>query len=58
MLVPGKRTGTFRLGSDTLVMDKNGESRISMEDFAVAMLDEEENANTYSTSIYRRILSR
>lgn len=42
MLVPGKRTGIFRLGSDTLVMDKNGQSRISMEDFAVAMLDEAE----------------
>ncbi|MGY4877538.1 NAD(P)-dependent oxidoreductase [Vreelandella aquamarina] len=42
MLTPGKRTGTFRLGSDTLVVDENGESRISMEDFAVAMLDEAE----------------
>ncbi|MDQ7734940.1 NAD(P)H-binding protein [Halomonas sp. SpR1] len=42
MLVPGERTGCYRLGTDTLVVDNNGESRISMEDFAVAMLDEVE----------------
>jgi putative NADH-flavin reductase len=37
---PGERTGKFRLGGDQLVADSKGESRISMEDFAVAMLDE------------------
>ena len=42
MLMPGERTGRYRLGTDTLVVDNNGESRISMEDFAVAMLDEAE----------------
>ncbi|MDQ7728632.1 NAD(P)H-binding protein [Halomonas sp. SpR8] len=42
MLSPGERTGTFRLGSDTLVTDNDGASRISMEDFAVAMLNEAE----------------
>jgi uncharacterized protein len=39
-IVPGTRTGRFRLGQDQLVVDANGESRISMEDFAVAALDE------------------
>jgi len=37
---PGTRTGTFRLGGDRLLVDANGQSRISVEDFAVAMIDE------------------
>ncbi len=37
---PGKRTGKFRLGGDTLVADAKGESRISMEDYAAAFMDE------------------
>jgi putative NADH-flavin reductase len=40
---PGKRTGKFRLGQDQLVVDANGRSAISMEDYAVAMLDEIES---------------
>jgi len=44
MLVPGIRTGKFRLGSDELIVDQEGISKISMEDFAVAMIDEAENA--------------
>lgn len=39
-LIPGKRTGKFRLGKDDLIVDANGESRISVEDYAVAMVDE------------------
>lgn len=42
MLTPGGRTGKFRLGTDELVVDQNGNSAISMEDFAVALLDEAE----------------
>lgn len=38
--VPGERTGTFRLGGDSLLVDANGKSWISYEDLAVAMLDE------------------
>lgn len=38
----GERTGTFRLGGDTLLRDANGHSRISFEDYAIAMLDEVE----------------
>ena len=40
---PGERTGKFRLGTDTLITDAQGRSAISMEDFAVAILDEIEN---------------
>jgi len=40
MFVPGERTGKFRLGADQLLTDAKGESRISMEDFAIAMVDE------------------
>ncbi len=40
MLVPGERTGKFRLGGDQVLKDAKGESRISMEDLAVALLDE------------------
>ena len=42
MLLPGERIGQYRVGSDTLLVDPAGESRISMEDFAVALLDEAE----------------
>ena len=39
---PGERTGLFRLGKDNLIANDNGESRISMEDYAIAMVDEVE----------------
>ena len=42
MIAPGERTGEFRLGTDQLVTDAKGESRISAEDYAVAFLDEVE----------------
>lgn len=42
-LKPGKRTGKFRLGKDNLIIDENGISHISVEDYAVAMVDELEN---------------
>ena len=37
---PGERTGKFRLGKDDLVVDADGNSKISVEDYAVAMIDE------------------
>ena len=43
MIAPGERTGQFRLGTDQLLTDAEGESRISVEDYAVAMLDELED---------------
>lgn len=42
-LESGKRTGKFRLGKDDLIIDENGISHISVEDYAVAMVDELEN---------------
>lgn len=39
-LVPGERTRKFRLGKDDLIRSVSGESRISVEDYAVAMIDE------------------
>lgn len=38
--VSGKRTGVFRLGKDDLIVDEQGNSTISVEDYAVAMIDE------------------
>jgi putative NADH-flavin reductase len=40
---PGERTGRFRTGTDNLIADASGNSRISMEDYAIAMVDELEN---------------
>ena len=40
---PGERTGKFRLGTNTLIADEKGNSRISMEDYAIALVDELEN---------------
>ncbi|MEX0302802.1 MAG: NAD(P)-dependent oxidoreductase, partial [Leisingera sp.] len=42
LIEPGERTGKFRLGGRTLLTDAEGSSRISAEDFAVALLDETE----------------
>lgn len=41
---PGERTGKFRLGTNNLIADADGQSRISMEDYAIAMVDELESA--------------
>ena len=41
-LSPGQRTGKFRLGTDQMLKDANGNSRISVEDYAMAMIDEVE----------------
>jgi len=42
MIAPGQRTGKFRLGKDAVLFDKDGNSSISQEDYAIAMLDEVE----------------
>lgn len=39
VIFPGERTGRFRLGGDQLLVGDQG-SRISMEDYAVALVDE------------------
>lgn len=43
LIAPGERTGRYRTGTDRIVEDKNGESRISAEDYAVALVDELED---------------
>jgi putative NADH-flavin reductase len=42
-IFPGERTGKFRLAGDELLIGEDGQSRISVEDYAVAMVDELEN---------------
>jgi hypothetical protein len=41
-IVPGEKKGTYRLGKDELVVNDKGESSISVEDYADAMLNEVE----------------
>ena len=40
VFIPGTRTGVFRLGLDNLISDASGTSTVSMEDFAIAIVDE------------------
>jgi putative NADH-flavin reductase len=40
---PGERTGRFRLGKDALIANEQNDSRISMEDYAIALVDELES---------------
>src|SRR3984893_4829523 len=37
---PGQRTGKYRLGTTNLITNEKGDSRISFEDYAVALADE------------------
>ena len=43
MIAPGQRTGKFRFGLDDLLRMPDGSSQISVEDYAVAFVDEIEN---------------
>ena len=43
IIEPGSRTGVYRTGGDQVLFDQAGRSRISMEDFAVALIDEVEH---------------
>ncbi|MBY9080019.1 NAD(P)H-binding protein [Paenibacillus sp. HN-1] len=45
VISPGRRTGQFRIGLDRLVVDENGRSEISTEDYAAAIIDELEEGN-------------
>jgi putative NADH-flavin reductase len=51
LIGPGERTGTFRVGADQLLVDESGASRISIDDFAIAVVDELEQRH----AIRRRI---
>ncbi len=43
LIKPGARTGQFRTGWDTLLTDEQGHSVVTIEDYAVALLDELEH---------------
>ena len=40
IIEPGQRTGKFRLGKDDMIVNEKGESKISVQDYAIAMIDE------------------
>ena len=54
VIEPGERTGTFRRGTDTLLTAADGQSRISVQDFAIAAVDEVEcpTGSTHITVAY------
>lgn len=43
-IFPGEKAGKYRIGGEQLVTDEQGNSRISVTDYAVAMIDELENS--------------
>ncbi|MDQ1153933.1 NAD(P)-dependent oxidoreductase [Brevundimonas sp. SORGH_AS_0993] len=45
LIEEGPRTGAYRTGGDQLVVNANGDSKISFADYAVAMVDELEQHN-------------
>jgi putative NADH-flavin reductase len=49
LIEPGERTGEYRTADRELVTDEDGDSYISMEDFAVALVDELEEENAVHT---------
>jgi len=55
LIEPGERTGDYRTAEGELVTDAEGESYISMEDFALALVDELEDpqgVHTYLATGY------
>lgn len=49
LLEPGVRTGGYRVGTDELLVGAGGDSALSMEDLAVALLDEAERPKHHRT---------
>ena len=50
-LQAGERTGDYRRGNDELLLVESGESSISMEDLAVALIDEIEQPTQHQRRI-------
>ncbi|WDE06317.1 NAD(P)-dependent oxidoreductase [Thalassomonas viridans] len=50
-IFPGERTGNYRLGGDQLLTDSEGNSKISVQDYAVALLDQAEKTEHHNTRI-------
>lgn len=51
LIEPGERTGTYRLGGEQLLVDAEGRSRISIADYAVALLDRVERRDAANRRI-------
>ncbi|MBI9049684.1 MAG: NAD(P)H-binding protein [Anaerolineaceae bacterium] len=51
MIEPGERTGIFKIGGEQATFNFGDNTKISMEDFAVAAVDELENPN-YSRELF------
>lgn len=49
LIEPGERTGEYRVAEQELVTDEEGDSYITMEDFAVAFVDELEEEDAIHT---------
>jgi len=45
IFISGERTGKFRLGTDYLLVDSEGNSQVSFQDYAVALFDELDNSD-------------
>jgi len=43
VIYPGKSEGAYRIGGDAFFTNEQGESKISVTDYAIAMLDEAQN---------------
>lgn len=48
---PGESTGTYRVGEEVALFDRNGQSEISGPDFALAIVDEIEHPQHHRTHI-------
>jgi len=51
VIAPGERTGKFRIGKDHVLYNEKGESKISLEDYAVALCDEMERPKHHNERI-------
>jgi len=51
VIAPGERTGKFRIGKDHVLYNDKGESKISLEDYAVALVDEMERPQHHNERI-------
>jgi uncharacterized protein len=51
VIAPGERTGKFRIGKDHVLYNDKGESKISLEDYAAALVDEMERPQHHNERI-------
>jgi uncharacterized protein len=51
VIAPGERTGKFRIGKDHVLYNDKGESKISLEDYAAAFVDEMERPKHHNERI-------